>query len=193
MSEFAIYDPRAPGESRPPWPADAVIRPAGPDDATALGTISARREGREPAESIEGFATLLASTTTERDLVLCAELDGRVVGFGKAHRFLHPADAPANAAPEGWYLSGVVVDPAERRRGLGHALTDVRLRWIAARAPCAYYFASALNRVTIDLHARFGFVELTRDFWFPKAEFRGGIGILFRIDLVERASMATAR
>jgi ribosomal protein S18 acetylase RimI-like enzyme len=193
MAEFAIYEPRAPGESRPPSPSDALIRPARPDDATALGTISARREGRDPAEQVAAFVTLLASTAPERDFVLCAELDGRVVGFGKTHRFVHPADPPANAAPEGWYLSGVVVDPADRRRGLGHALTEARLQWIAARSPCAYYFANALNRVTIDLHARFGFVEVTRDFWFPKAEFRGGVGILFRIDLAERAKIATAR
>src|SRR5262245_5162200 len=81
MAEFATYEPRAPGESRPPLTSHALIRQARPDDSTTLGTISARREGREPVEQIAGFEKLLASTSPDRDLVLCAELDGQAVGF----------------------------------------------------------------------------------------------------------------
>jgi hypothetical protein len=55
--------------------------------------------------------------------------------------------------------------------------------WISERASEAFYFANALNRPSIDLHARLGFVELTRDFSIPGASFVGGCGILFRAEL----------
>ncbi len=78
----------------------------------------------------------------------------------------------------------MIVDPAHRRRGIAAELTRRRLKWIAERAGEAFYFANARNQVSIDLHARFGFVELTRDFAYPGATFAGGAGILFRADLV---------
>ena len=63
-------------------------------------------------------------------------------------------------------------------------LTRRRLGWIAGRgATEAYYFANAQNLASIDLHAKLGFVELTRDFHVPGATFAGGVGILFRVQL----------
>lgn len=72
--------------------------------------------------------------------------------------------------------------PDQRRRGIGRALTLARLEWIAARGEKAYYFANEMNRASIDLHAAVGFVELTRDFQHPGAQFSGGSGILFECD-----------
>jgi hypothetical protein len=63
-----------------------------------------------------------------------------------------------------------------RRRGIAHALTRARLDRLA---PPVYYFANERNRASIDLHAPFGFQELTRDFWHPDVTFTGGGGILF--------------
>ena len=70
-----------------------------------------------------------------------------------------------------------------RRRGIGIELTRQRLAWIGDRAGSAYYFANARNVPSIDLHAKLGFAESTRDFTFPGASFEGGAGILFRVDL----------
>jgi len=57
------------------------------------------------------------------------------------------------------------------------------LNWIAQRDRYAYYFANAQNRVSIELHEQFGFMELTQDFTYPGVTFEGGIGILFRVEL----------
>ena len=55
---------------------------------------------------------------------------------------------------------------------------------VVERADQAYYFANSANRATIDLHARFDFREVARDFTFPRATFNmGGVGVLFRVDL----------
>lgn len=182
MSEFATYAPR-PASARPLGPDDGLlVRIAREADAEAVGAISAAREGTDPDVQTAAFRRLLERGPTS-DEAFVAELQGAIVGFGKVHAFVPPADAPANAAPAGWYLGGVVVTPPQRRRGIGAALTRARLDWIAERATVAYYFASALNTVSIALHQPFGFVERSRDFWFPGVSFRGGAGILFEAAL----------
>ncbi len=112
-----------------------------------------------------------------------AEVPGAVAGFGKCAYCKPPEDAPANAAPDGWYLTGVIVTPQFRRRRIGHQLTQARLQWLAGRTSKVHYVASAQNRVTIQLHRQLGFVEVTRDFSFPDVTFTGGVGILFKVDL----------
>ena len=81
-------------------------------------------------------------------------------------------------APAGWYLSGCVVDPNRRRRGIGSMLTRARLGWVFDRAECVYYLVNATNKASIDLHSKQGFVEVTRDFDFPGVTFVGGQGVL---------------
>lgn len=182
MSEFAIFEPRPAGTPRLGRADGLVVRPADLHDADAVGAISAAREGVDPETQAAAFLRLL-DRGPDADFAFVATVRGDVVGFGKIHRFLPPADAPPNVAPAGWYLAGVVVTPAFRRRGIGAALTADRLRWTAARAPVAYYFASALNTVSIALHRGFGFAERTRDFWYPDVSFRGGVGVLFEAPL----------
>ncbi|MGO9974941.1 MAG: hypothetical protein ACLP01_19480 [Solirubrobacteraceae bacterium] len=48
----------------------------------------------------------------DRSLVVAE--DRTIVGFGRVHRFRAPPDAPANVAPDGYYLVGLVL--AQRRR-----------------------------------------------------------------------------
>jgi ribosomal protein S18 acetylase RimI-like enzyme len=176
VSEFAEYAPRrAAAVPRGHAPA---IRSATGADLDRLAAIRAAREGEEPAKSRAVFERALARG--DDSLLLVAEIDDDVAGYGRAGRFAPPPDAPSNCAPEGWYLTGVVVAPPHRRRGVGLALTTARLAWIGERADTAWYFANPRNRATIDLHARLGFVEVTRDFWFPGVTFAGGTGVLFR-------------
>jgi ribosomal protein S18 acetylase RimI-like enzyme len=184
MSLFEPYRPRPDADAGEPSLDGLVIRPATPSDTLALGAIEAQREGGTPRERASKLERTIAScAATGEGLVLVATHAERPVGIAKVRLFHPPEDAPANVAPAGWYLSGVIVAPRLRRRGIGMQLTSRRLDWIAQREPFAYYFANARNRVSIELHRPFGFVEITRDFTFPGATFEGGAGILYRADL----------
>jgi ribosomal protein S18 acetylase RimI-like enzyme len=119
----------------------------------------------------------------QQRLLLVADIAGEVVGYGRARLFHHPPGAPADTAPEGYYLSGVFVRPDWRRSGIGAALIEARLRWIAERANEAWFFCNARNIASIELHRRAGFEEITRHFSFLCLTFDGGEGILFRFRL----------
>jgi RimJ/RimL family protein N-acetyltransferase len=53
----------------------------------------------------------------------------------------------------------------------------------------AYYVANSVNLASIALHARLGFVELSRDFWYPDVSFTGGEGVLFGITLRDQGHL----
>jgi ribosomal protein S18 acetylase RimI-like enzyme len=178
---FAAYAPRdrsAAGDAA--LPASLEIAPATAADVDAVARLIAWREGI-PAMDAERRAHAQMNLPGEH-LFLVARIGAEVVGFGRAE-FVPPKPAPYEHVPAGWYLVGVIVDAAHRRRGIGAELTRARLAWIAERAREAYYFANSTNLATIDLHARFGFREIARDFTFPRATFSGGVGVLFRVDL----------
>lgn len=119
--------------------------------------------------------------------VLVAEVETdsgtAVVGWGKTSLVTDQL-GPAGPAPSGHYLGGVTVKPSWRRRGIAVALTDARLRWIADRADEAYYVVNATNLASIDLHQRWGFVEVARGPDFAGVSFEGGVGLLMRADVV---------
>ena len=120
----------------------------------------------------------------EKGVLLVAEEDGRVLGFGRVR--LTPLLTEVEESvrpPEGWYLLGTIVSPAHRRRGIGRALVEARLAWVAERAGAACYFVRATNQASIDLHAPFGFEEHTRRFRYPRTGLEVGAGILFRARL----------
>ncbi len=184
---FAEYRPRALGEPSAVLPSGIVVRPARIGDREALAALTFERQGGvywQHRERIERELEMLTTSTTA--LLLIAAHNGTSMGFGRVRYFEPAPDAPLHTAPTGFYLAGVIVSPEHRRRGIGAVLTERRLEWIAERASEAFYFAGAQNRVTIDLHSRFGFVEVTRDFVFPNVSFTGGVGVLFRIDLTQQ-------
>ena len=163
---------------------DLLIRPALLTDAAELGRIEAVREGGDAAPYASRLERAIVSfRTASEGLILAAQHSRRLVGIAKIRHFVPSNDAPRNVAPAGWYLSGVIVVPEYRRRGIGRHLTEARLEWVAQRDQSAYYFSNVQNRVSIELHQQFGFVELTSDFTYPGAMFEGGIGVLFRAEL----------
>jgi ribosomal protein S18 acetylase RimI-like enzyme len=175
-SRWAAYRPDTP---RGPWPDGLVIRDALLADCPGIAQISHERDGGEVAT---------ARDRCDRDLrdpdrlLLVADVSGELAGFARAGRWEPPSDSTEKAAPAGWYLFGVVVRDRWRRRGIGLELTRRRLAWIGDRAGDAYYFANARNVASIDLHAKLGFVEVTRDFTVRGASFEGGVGILFCVN-----------
>lgn len=174
------WAPYEPGRRGTADPITVDIRPATIVDCAEIAIISVERDGGKVGD---------AASRCERDirdqnrlLLVAAAADG-LAAFGRAGYWEPPTGAPADVAPAGWYLFGVIVREPWRRRGVGLELTRRRLDWIRDRANEAFYFANARNRPSIDLHARLGFVEVTREFTFPGASFEGGVGILFRTDL----------
>ena len=181
MSSFADYKPH---REAPGLHFDGVtIRPAAAGDLVHVSSIAAERDGSCISRWYPVFQKFFARCLDDDGLLLVAELDTQVVGYGRAAYLTHKSDAPANTIPEGWYLTGVVVSPEYRRAGIGLALTQARVDWIANRATTIYYFANVLNRASLDLHSRLGFVELTRDFRAPGVEFSGGTGLLAVLEL----------
>ena len=90
--------------------------------------------------------------------MLVAVTQGEVAGVAKTH--LHPN--PEGSAPAGHYLGGVVVAPAFRRRGVGSALTRVRLEWIWSRDSVAYFFTNEHNTASIRMHETLNFRPVAR-------------------------------
>jgi ribosomal protein S18 acetylase RimI-like enzyme len=106
-----------------------------------------------------------------------------VIGYGRTAWFEPDPGAPANAAPAGYYLVGLVVDRSWRRRGVASAIISARLAWVAQRASEAWYGADVRNRVSIQLHERAGFMTVTDDVWFPTVTDGGGSHLLGRVTL----------
>jgi ribosomal protein S18 acetylase RimI-like enzyme len=183
---FAPYEPRETGRPRRPTGDGPLVRAATPDDAGAIAALLAEREGGNLEGRLEkNTAELGRPEIGGKRMLLVGEVGGQVVGFARVVYLVPAADAPANVIPEGWYLGGVVVTPAYRRRGIGHALTRHRLEWLRDHGvSTAWFFVNAENRASIDLHAPFGFREVTRDFVGAGVSFSGrGEGILYRVEL----------
>ncbi|MBK8229118.1 MAG: GNAT family N-acetyltransferase [Candidatus Eisenbacteria bacterium] len=156
-------------------------------DLASLAEIAAEREGTKVAPWRESFERLLrGEDRAVLATIFVAESASTLLGYGKCTLLSRwPDDHPAPRAPVayGWYLSGLVVRPDHRRQGVGRLLTEARLRDLALRDEMAYYFANATNQVSIALHEKLGFVELTRHFAYPGAWFEGGVGVLCACDL----------
>ena len=189
---FADYRPREPGTQRGLPPADLLIRPAQPPDGDGLASLISQREGHPFAEVQARRVHELSSPPAADRLLLVAVQGTQVIAFGRAKQVksvLFTPGEPTGPVPEGWYLTGLIVDPAWRRCGLGAGLTRSRLNWIAQRANVAYYFAKSLNLASIDLHRHLGFAQVQYDFHFPGAHFSGGgVGILFSARAIARIS-----
>jgi ribosomal protein S18 acetylase RimI-like enzyme len=166
-----------------------VIRHASEQDAIQLGDISARREGLNPEDQAEAFKRMVNHPSAGgTSLVLVAETEGRVAGFAKLRYLRKGEEHGAGSGPDGWYLTGIVVDPPYRRQGIGSKLTEARLEWISKRGRSVYYFTNARPQVRIALHRQFGFVEIARGPEFGCVTFEGGEGILWKADLSGFAS-----
>ena len=166
------------------------IRPAVIEDISCLASIKHDREGGNYETHVKSFQEDILKANDKKLLVL-AQIDEHIAGFARAGYFSPPVNSPANIAPKGWYLLGIIVSPEFRFCGVATQLTAFRLDFIAKYATKAYYFSNAKNLVSITLHKKFGFVEITRDFTFPGVTFTGGIGILFRASLISENSFTT--
>lgn len=179
IAEFQQARPERP-------PLSFAARVATPDDAPAIARLDAARNGTEAAEILPRVRRDLEAAASGASARRCwvAATEDEIVGFARA-AWRDFGEAPeARDLPSGWYLTGIVVSPGFRRRGIGRALTHHRLVHLAALgAEEVYSFTSAGNRVSVALHESLGFEEQRRDIVVPGVTFHGGVGVLYRIRL----------
>lgn len=168
MPGYAAYEPHAPGRGR----LAVAVRAATPDDLDAVGRLQ-ERAGRA------GQLDPAALGDPDRLVVVATDARGALVGWAQAH-LRSAAATVADPALAGVYLGGITVDPPHRRRGVGTALTDARVRWAAGRADAVLFVVNPANRASLDLHRRWGFVEVARGPLLAGVTFDGGTGVLLR-------------
>ncbi|MFJ9691599.1 GNAT family N-acetyltransferase [Kitasatospora sp. NPDC101183] len=170
---FAAYVPE-PGERREP--VAAVVAEAVEEDVAVLARLQARARGGEAGEWAVRIRRAIGG---ERGVVITAKVAGEAVGYASvAYLPEHPQDC----APAGYYLTGVTVDPAWRRRGLGASLTRWRMEWVWGRGEAVWCFVSAGNRASLDLHRELGFERVRSGPAFQGVGFAAGTGWLLRAD-----------
>ena len=124
----------------------------------------------DPGDRGEQFAS---DITDDSRQMLVAKADGQVIAYGRVAKLAAGEAAPGT--PAGYYLNGVLVEPAWRGRGIATTLTRARLRWVFARADEAFYVAGADNIASLHLHAALGFQEITR---FESDRSAAGVDVL---------------
>lgn len=154
-----------------------TIRPAVRADVPTLGRLGAllvrthhdfdpRRFLAATSHTAQGYASFLATQLDEPAVVLLvAERDGDVVGYTYAG--VEGVDYMALRGPAG-ALYDIVVDPAQRRQGIGRMLLDAVLTALAARgAPRVVLSTAERNEPAQRLFASAGFrrtmIEMTRE------------------------------
>ena len=132
----------------------------------------------KPGDRGEQFA---ADITGEQRQMFVAKANGQVVAYGRVIELATDEAAPGTTA--GYYLSGVLVDPAWRGRGIATALTRARLRWAFARTSTVFYVTGADNPASLHLHAALGFQEIKR---FESERSAAGVDVLSQLVGVTR-------
>ena len=143
-----------------------------------MGILEVQRSAGR-ADTDDFAKSILQSVIDTERFVVVAETDGVGVGWASTKYF---ADVDEDA-PDGHYLMGITVAPQSRRLGVARSLIAARLSWIAQFANDAFYFASSVNRASIDAHQPWHFHEIARAKQFRGIPFASGEGILFHSGL----------
>lgn len=152
---------------------NVVIRDAVLDDVSSCAQLIANQVSGDLEQWRKRFVTDL-NDGNRRFFVAQAQED--IVGYGHSVLHTRPDEADPHASPSGYFLSGLLVAPDQRRNGIGTLLTIARLDALRDLTNVVYYLAESENTATIELHMRLGFVgvrPVNRD---------GVVHILFRLD-----------
>jgi ribosomal protein S18 acetylase RimI-like enzyme len=149
------------------------IEPLRADDVASAVELVTRVQRVDPEDRGEQFASDITDHSRQ---MFVAKANGHVIAYGRVAELAAGEAAPGT--PAGCYLSGVLVDPAWRRRGIATALTRAPLRWVFARTDEAFYVAGADNVASLHLHAALGFQETKR---FGSERSAAGVDVLSRL------------
>jgi ribosomal protein S18 acetylase RimI-like enzyme len=127
----------------------------------------------KPGDRAEQFAADIADELRQ---MFVAKANGQLVGYGRAMEL--SADEAGPGTPAGCYLSGVLVDPAWRGRGIATALTRARLCWAFAHTDTVLYVTGTDNPASLRLHAALGFQEVKR---FESERSAAGVDVLSQV------------
>jgi ribosomal protein S18 acetylase RimI-like enzyme len=156
---------------------DTSIRPATTADLDAIGRLGAllvrthhafdpQRFMRTPPGAQRGYASFIGSQLEQDDVVvLVAVRDGAVVGY--VYAGLEPRDWMSLRDAAG-VVHDVVVDPEQRRSGIGRMLVMAAMDWLRAHgAPRVVLSTAQRNGPAQRLFESLGFrptmVEMTRE------------------------------
>lgn len=109
---FAEYEPTRNAEVRP---FSGRVELARDGDLHACAELLCSYSGGDVQEREAALASYL---TDPSRCLFVARLEDIVIGYGKADHFTPPTDASPTTAPDGYYLSGLVVADSARRRGV---------------------------------------------------------------------------
>ena len=154
-----------------------TIRPATPDDLSAIGRLGAllvkthydfdpKRFMAPTRHTESGYASFLGSQLGREDVVvLVAAEDGTVIGYTYAG--VEGRDWMSLRGPAG-VLYDIVVDPAHRGRGVGRALLEATVAALRSRgSPQVVLSTADRNAAAQRLFESAGFrrtmIEMTRD------------------------------
>ena len=185
--------------------AGVLVRPAEPGDAARVARLLTLRgtsveEARERAPHVIASLPVLllallpaAEAAGEKD-----SAHGRAADPGELDDDLLAPVALSGAFPlperlraslpepdddtEAWMVSGLVVDPVARRRGVGRVLLTAVAYAVRALGPAAdlYSVVNASNHASIGLYLAVGFEKVAPLSAFGAVTFEGGRGVLLR-------------
>ncbi|WP_049162019.1 GNAT family N-acetyltransferase, partial [Micrococcus luteus] len=180
LTSRAAYGARVDSLGMTTWPQnrtapqpDVAIRPACPGDGPALAVIMATRGGT-PSDHAPAAHWLL----DQAPVLVVAEValpEGpEVVGWSGATQTPLHAGGPAQ-----WLTAGLTVEPAFRRRGIGHRLLQAVIEAVGTlHGDALHSVVNARNAASIALHDLLGFTVLETGPCFAGIEFDGGVGVL---------------
>ncbi len=150
-----------------------------PEDVDEWVKLRSLRENKIPPQlAMQWKKQLQDSSFLKDNHSFIVRANNYLIAYAHSHYYHKDNTSSIFQAPYGWYLTGLMIHPDYRRKGIGRYLTSWRIEKIQAISDKVYYFTNIHNVASVKLHEELGFQEKTRDFQIPGVEFSGE-GVLF--------------